>query len=150
MQYCSGNKECSSPQAARNAAQVYFSLRRKRPQSLAEGRPLQLRVHCCKTASHLLDLVQGVVVCADACIVDCGESHHHRVPDAALHASHTKFRADASHRSQTTAWVTNAVLHILRAQVNQVNAVVHTADMMTMPALQRSKHMTSMSLASWR
>ena len=26
MQSCSGDKECSSPHAARNAAQVYFSL----------------------------------------------------------------------------------------------------------------------------
>ena len=146
MQSCLGNEECSSPQAARNAAQVYFGLQGKRPQSMAEERSLQPRVHRCKTASHLLDLVQGVVVCADACIVDCGKPHHHRVSDAALHASHTRVRANASDRSQITPWGPNAMLHIPRAQELQANAVVHRADMMTMPALQRPKHMLSMSL----
>ncbi len=32
-----------------------------------------------------LDLVQGVVVGADARVVHGGEAHHDRVPDAALH-----------------------------------------------------------------
>lgn len=43
------------------------------------------RVHA---PSDLLDFVQGVVVCADSGIVDCGESHNHGVPDAALHERH--------------------------------------------------------------
>ena len=90
-----GERGMLIPQAARNAAQVYFSLQRKRPQSMAEERPLQPCMHYCKTASHLLDLIQGVVVCADACIVDCGEPHNHWVSDAALHASHTLVRANA-------------------------------------------------------
>ena len=35
--------------------------------------------------SNLLHLLQGVVVGADAGIVDSGEPHHHGVPDATLH-----------------------------------------------------------------
>ena len=119
---------------------------RKRPQSMAEERYLQPCVHCCKTASHLLDLIQGVVVCADACIVDCGEPHYHRVPDAALHASHTTVRANALYRFHMSPQVPNAMLQIPRAQVLRANAVVQRADVMTMPALQTPKHMTGVSL----
>lgn len=38
------------------------------------------------------------------------------------------------------------MLNTRRAQVLQAKAVVHRADVMTMLALQRAKHMTSMSM----
>ena len=48
--------------------------------------PVQTK-SCMLIRSDLLDLVQGVIVCADACVVHCGEAHDHWVPDAALRSA---------------------------------------------------------------
>ena len=103
------------PTSSAQCRSQILQLPEKAPTASGRGRPLQLCMHCCKAASHFLNLVEGVVVCADACVIDCGEPHHHRVPDAALRASYPKVRTDTVHRSQRPM----ASLHSRRAQVNR-------------------------------